>query len=172
MTREWQAHLALAILHQGDAVTAQKLLLESLRRSRDRENPLVLAQICTYLGEAALAQGEPDAAGDWLEQSLFYHGGARPINVDEVERLALAARVAAAQRDYDRAAILVGQVQAHSQRFDAAAAQWFDLQIAAAATKAKVDMKDERFAAAVAYGRELAAGGGINYAAVVVPGTP
>ena len=124
MTREWQAHLALAILHEGDTATAQKLLLESLRRNRERENPLVLAQICTYLGETALAQGEPDAAGDWLEQSLFFHPGARPINVDEVERLALAARVAAARRDYDRAAILLGQIQTHSRSFDAAAARW------------------------------------------------
>ena len=168
MTREWQAHLALAILHQGDAATAQKLLLESLRRNRERENPLVLAQICTYLGEVALAQGEPDAAGDWLEQSLSYHGGVRPIYVDEVERLVLATQIAAVRRDYDRAAVLLGQVHAHSRRFDAMAAQWIHARIDAATADVQADMGRAQFAAAFAYGQKLAAEGRISYAAVLV----
>ncbi|MFN8466011.1 MAG: helix-turn-helix domain-containing protein [Caldilineaceae bacterium] len=172
MTREWQAHLALAILHQGDAAAAQTLLLESLRRNRDRENPLVLAQICTYLGEVALAQGDPDAAGDWLEQSLFYLGGAHPINVDEVERLALAAQTASVRRNYDRAAILLGQVHAHSRRFDAAAAQWIHTRIDAATAEVQAGMGHAQFAAAFAYGQKLAAEGGIDYAAVALPRMP
>lgn len=169
MTREWQAHLALAILHQGDAAAAQKLLIESLRRNIDRENPLVLAQICTYLGEVALAQGELEAADDWLGQSLFHHPEAHPINVDEVERLALAARVAAARLDYDRAAVLLGQVEGHSRRFDLAAARWIHTCIDAAMAEVEAGMEPMQFAAGFAYGEGLAAQGRIDYVIVVVP---
>ena len=166
MTRAWQAHLALAVLHQGDAAAARRLLVESLRRSLERKNPLVLAQICTYLGEVALAQGELDEAGDWLEQSLFHHPAAHPINVDEVERLALAARVAVARCDYERATILLGQAQVFSRRFDTVTAGWVNSRIDAVLAAVQAALEVERFATVLADGQALVAEGRIDYAAV------
>ncbi len=77
-----------------------------------------------------------------------------------MERLALAARVAAARHDYDRAAILLGQVKAHSRRFDAAAARWIRARMDAAMAEVEADMKPEQFAAGMAYGAGIGGCGG------------
>ena len=106
----------------------------------------------------ALAQGELDEADDWLGQSLFHHPETQPVNVDEVERLALAAWVAVARHEYGRAAILLGQVQAHSRRFDTITAGWIQARVAAVATDLTGALGETKFTAALAYGRRIGSG--------------
>ncbi len=169
MQREWQALLAIATLYDGDAEEARRLLTESLRRCLDQKNPIVLAQICTCLAEVALAEGDLDQAEHCLEQSLFYYATPHAISIDEVERLAVAARVAAARQDYGHAAVLLGQVQGHSQRFDAVTARWVNTRMDAALAAVQAPLGAERFATALAYGRALAAEGRIDHTAAPIP---
>jgi hypothetical protein len=84
------------------------------------KNKFHLAPVYTYLAETALWTGEPDAAEQWLRQSLATSGAPAGVSLDEVQRLWVAARLAAVQQQYQRAATLFGLAdQAHSQIHDA-----------------------------------------------------
>jgi hypothetical protein len=84
------------------------LLNESLVRYLERKNVVLLARVCSYLAETALWEGELDEATHWLDQSLAYYADPRWNTIDQIERLYLAARLAAAQAADERAAILFG----------------------------------------------------------------
>jgi hypothetical protein len=86
----------------------RRLLADSLRICLDLNDGWFLGRICTYLAETALWKGELDAAERWLAQSLTYHASQRWIRMDKLERLTVAARLAAAQGAYLRAAALFG----------------------------------------------------------------
>jgi ATP/maltotriose-dependent transcriptional regulator MalT len=111
----WQPFLGLVTLYGGDAAEARQLLNESLHLALDLKNTFFLAQICTYLAETALWTGEVEQAAHWLAQSLVYQAAPRRITRDEIDLLLVAARLATAQGDYRRAAMLFGvSEQAHS----------------------------------------------------------
>ena len=113
---ERRALLALTTLYGGDAEEARRLLNESLRHSLVQKNTILLAQVCTYLAETALWEGEFDRAAHWLAQSVGYYADPQRITMDEVMRLLIAARLATAQQHYPHAATLFGLADhAHGQ---------------------------------------------------------
>jgi predicted ATPase/DNA-binding XRE family transcriptional regulator len=108
MRCEWQPLLGLVTLYLGDAVAAQHILHESIAFCLEQQEKFFLARNYTYLTETALATGAFVQADQWLAQSLAAHVESHPITIDEVERLFIAARLATAQQQYQRAATLFG----------------------------------------------------------------
>ncbi len=104
----WQPFLALATLYGGDPAGARKLLHECLRMTVENEESWGLARVCFYLSETALWQGEVAEAGQWFERSRAHVAGIRPTRIEQLERVYLAARLAAAQGAYESAATLFG----------------------------------------------------------------
>jgi tetratricopeptide (TPR) repeat protein len=115
MLGNWQPLLGIVTLYGGNTPEARRLLNESLRLCLELKNKKLLARNCTYLAETALWEGELDQAAHWLAQSLAYHANAGAITIYEVGRLFVAARLATAQQQHRRAAMLFGLAeQAHS----------------------------------------------------------
>jgi hypothetical protein len=104
----FQPLLGLVTLYRGDAAEARRLLNESLRLFLELRDKRYLARICIYLAELELWEGALDQAAHWLAQSLAYQADPRRITIDQVERLWVAARLAAAQQHHRRAAKLFG----------------------------------------------------------------
>jgi len=115
---EWQPLLGIVTLYGGDMPEARRLLSTSWHLCLELKNKFFLAQVCTYLAELALWEGEVTQAEHWLTQSLVYHADSHRITMFQVTRLFVAVRVATAQRQYLRAATLFGvadQVHSHIQ---------------------------------------------------------
>ncbi len=111
-----QPLLGLATLYGGDMAEAQRLLHESLRLCLELQDKFFVARTFTYLAELAMWQGKLNQAEQWLGQSLIYCTDVRIYKIFEIERLCVAARLAAAQQRYQRAAMLFGLAEAaHSQ---------------------------------------------------------
>ena len=104
----WQPLLGIVTLYKGDALEARRLLNESLRLCIDLKDKVFLARIYAYLAETALAEGLIDEAEQWLMQSLAYHADNRRNTIHELGRLFVAARLAAARQQCQRAAALFG----------------------------------------------------------------
>ena len=100
--------LGVVTLYGGDAAEAQRLLHESLHFSRTISSPMYLAWNFTYLAETALWLGDLDQAAYWLAQALAHHANPRWIRTELVDCLWIAARLATAQKQYQRAATLFG----------------------------------------------------------------
>jgi len=112
----WQPMLGLVTLYCGDVAEACHLLDESLQLCRRMKSLLVAARVCVYLAEAALWKGELEQVAQWLTQSLDYGAKTTRVTVEGAQRLWVAARLATAQQQYQRAATLFGLAeQAHSQ---------------------------------------------------------
>ena len=112
----WQPLLGLVTLYQGEMTAARQLLTESLRLCIEFKDQHLLACNCTYLAETALCEEGLDKAEEWLAQSLGYHADPDSITTTELQRLWVAARLATAQQQYQRATMLFGLAdQAHSQ---------------------------------------------------------
>ena len=112
----WQPFLGIVTLYSGDAPEACRLLNESLRLCLQLGESFRLTQIYTYLAEVDLCEGELDRAAQWLAQSLADGGKPARSTLDEVQRRWVAARLATAQQQYQRAAILFGLAeQTHQQ---------------------------------------------------------
>jgi hypothetical protein len=82
----------------------------------DPKDKFFLAQVCTYLAEVDLWEGEVEQAEHWLVQSLDHQAEPYRITIFQVTRLFVAARLAAAQQQYRRAATLFGladQISSH-----------------------------------------------------------
>ncbi|MFZ4656801.1 MAG: ATP-binding protein [Caldilineaceae bacterium] len=108
MRCEWQPRLGLVTLYLGDVVEAQRLLREGISFCLEQQEKYFLARNYTYLSETALTTGSLAEAEQWLAQSVACHAAPRQITLDEVERILIAARLATAQQQYERAAILFG----------------------------------------------------------------
>lgn len=131
----WQPLLGLVTLYHGDMTAARQCLTESLRLCIEVKAEHLLARNCTYLAETALCAGGLDEAAQWLAQSVGYHADPDSITTTELQRLWVAARLATAQQQYQRAATLFGLAeQAHSQIHDAIAGPMRSLADAALAT--------------------------------------
>jgi hypothetical protein len=120
---ESQSILGIVTLYSGDIPVARQLLEDSLRLCLALNDSWYLGRVCTGLAELALSTGELDEARRWLAQSSGYY--AHPhliIRMDFIEHLAVAARLAAARRDWLPAASLFGSVTAacHQIRFEPA----------------------------------------------------
>lgn len=116
MRCEWQPLLGLITLYMGNAEEAQRLLREGISFCLEQQEKYFLARNYTYLAETALTTGSLAEAEQWLAQSVACHAAPRQITLDEVERLLIAARLATAQQQYERAATLFGLAeQAQSQ---------------------------------------------------------
>jgi predicted ATPase len=104
----YQSSLGLATLYRGDNPEARRLLDASLHLCLDLNSEYFLTRVCTYLAETELWEGAPDAAHRWLAQSFAYVTS-RPLGmIEQIERVMVAARVAAAQDAPLRAATLFG----------------------------------------------------------------
>ncbi len=156
MVGTWQPLLGLVTLYHGNSAEAQRLLSESLRIWLALKNKNGLARVCTYLAETALWEGELARAEHWLAQSLAHAADPRRITIYEVERLWVAARLATAQQQYERAATLFGLAeQMHSQIHYAIAGPMRSLADAALAT-VRATLDPPIFAAAFAMGQQMA----------------
>jgi tetratricopeptide (TPR) repeat protein len=112
----WQPHLGLVMCYEGDAAKAHRLLDECLRMSTEMKHKFRLAQTTTYLAELALWEGKSDLAAQWLAQSLAHRADLSRTRLTATERIFVAARLAAAQQRYPRAATLFGLADmAHSR---------------------------------------------------------
>jgi predicted ATPase len=150
----WQPLLGIVTLYHGDAPEARRLLNESLRLCLELKNKFFLANVCTYLAELALWEGEIEQAEHWLVQSLDHQAEPYRITIFQVTRLFVAARLATAQQ-YLRAATLFGLAdQAHSQIHYAIAGPMRTLAEAALATVREA-LGPEVFAEAFAAGQQL-----------------
>jgi ATP/maltotriose-dependent transcriptional regulator MalT len=110
----WQPVLGYVTLYRGDVAGARRILTDSLRLCTELKTPEFLARNLTFLAETALWEDQTDEAADWLTQSLAHTDPG--IIIYEIIRLFVAARVATAQGQYQRAATLFGLAeQANSQ---------------------------------------------------------
>jgi hypothetical protein len=108
MVGTFQPFLGIVTLYRGDPTEARRLLSESLRFCLELREKSYLARVCGYLAELALWEGELDQAEQWLRQSLAYYADPQRNTIDQVERLWVAARLAATQQQHRRAATLFG----------------------------------------------------------------
>ncbi len=150
-----QPFLALATLYSGDAPEARRLLGDSLRLWSDLGDKVFLARVCTYLAETALWEGELAEAGQWLAKSLAHHAEPRWIRIDQVERLFVAARLAAAQGDSVRAAMLFGSAEAVRSRIHYAPVGPAHRLADAALASVRAALEPARFAEAFTAGQRL-----------------
>lgn len=108
-----RAFLGLATLYHGSISEARCILSENhdfciALKEKDKG---LMARNSIYLAETALSEGLLDETEQWLMQSFAYFSSPRRIRIDQMERLVVAARLAAAQEDYLRAATLFGLVE-------------------------------------------------------------
>lgn len=112
----WQPLLALVTFYEGNLVEARRLLDECLRLCLELKDKHFLARIYAYQAEFALSEGKINEAAPALAQSLACEPEVRRITIYEMERLWLAARLAATQQQYQRATVLFGLAdQVHRQ---------------------------------------------------------
>jgi predicted ATPase len=112
----WQWLLGITTLYSGNATDARRLLEECLHICLQLKNTLLLARVCMALAEMAVWIGDPEQAQQWLGESLAYQAVPQRITIVELQRLLIAARLATAQGEYRRAAILFGLAEAvHGQ---------------------------------------------------------
>ncbi len=113
---EWQPLLGIVALYRGDTRKARRLLDESWQLCVELKSKFFLARVCIYLAELDLSEGAVAQAEHWLVQSLNHLTEPQRITIFQVMRLFVAARVATAQQQYLRAALLFGLAdQSHRQ---------------------------------------------------------
>ncbi len=150
-----QPLLALVALYGGDAHEAHRLLSESLPLCLELKDKFYLARVCAFLAEVELCEGKLEEAEGWLARSLIYHADPHKVVIDQVQRLFVAARLAAAQQHYARAATLFGLAgQVHSAIHDVIGGPMRAAADDALAT-VRAELDPEAFAAAFDAGRQL-----------------
>jgi predicted ATPase len=151
----WQPLLGLVTLYNGNALEARRLLDESLCLCLELKERRWLARICIYLAEVALWEGEIGQAEQALAQSLAYEATPRRMTAYEIIRFWVAARLAAAQQQYQHSATLFGLAdQMHSQIHYAIAGPMRSLADAALATVREA-LEPTIFAETFAAGQQL-----------------
>lgn len=104
----WQSLLGVVVLYQGERLAAHQFLTESLSLGVELKDKGLLARVCTFLADLALWEGDTQEAEKWLGQSLAYFNNPPKVSPYEIARLWVAARLATAQQQYQRAATLFG----------------------------------------------------------------
>jgi len=145
-------------------------LSESWRLCVELKNKFFLARVCTDLAELALSEGEVVQAEHWLAQSLDYQADPQRITIFQLTRLFVVARVATAQQQYLRAAMLFGLAdQMHSDIHYAIGGPMRSLADAALAmARASLDLAV--FAKAFATGQQMSLDEA--FAAILAPTQP
>jgi hypothetical protein len=152
---DWQWLLGLETLYAGNAIEARRLLAECLQFCFESKSTFHLEHVCLCLAEAALWTGDLDGATEWLGQSLAYHTMSQRLTIDEVQQIWVAARLATAQQQYQRAATLFGvAAQAHSHIHEVIGGPIRALSDAALAT-VQTALDPAVFAEAFATGQQL-----------------
>ena len=171
----WQPHLGLVMCYEGDAAKARRLLDECLLLSTEMKHKFRLAQTTTYLAEVALWEAKLNLAAQWLAQSLTHRADLPRTRLTATERIFVAARLAAAQQRYPRAATLFGLADvAHSRVHNAIGGQRASLAADALAT-VRAALDPAVFDEADSAGRRMAleqAYGTILAPSLVVEGEP
>ncbi len=149
----WQPVLGFVTLYTGDVAGARRILTDSLRVCIELKTPEFLARNLTFLAEAALWEGQIDEAVDWLTQSLAYTDPG--IIIYEVVRVFVAARVATAQGQYQRAALLFGLAEQTNSQIHHAYAGPLRTQADVALATVRAALDPAVFAEAFAAGQQL-----------------
>jgi len=155
---EWQPRLAIVTLYAGDVTKARRLLTEALDVCMGLRSSLLFARVYTYLAEMALWERELDAAEQWLAQSLLRHANPRWTRIELVDCLWVAARLAATQQQYQRAANLFGLAEQLSSQIRCTPVEPVRTQINVALATVQEELGAEHFAEAIAAGRQLSLG--------------
>ena len=122
MLRLWQPLLGLVTLYEGNVQEAHRLLHESLRLCVEQNDKPMQGRIHAHLAEAALWEGKLGQAEQSLRESLANDAAARSPSFYDLERLWIAARLAAAQGHYRRAATIFGVIEQTHGHIDSAIA--------------------------------------------------
>lgn len=152
---DWLPRLGVVTLYSGNVDLARQLLHESLQLSRTITSAMYLAWSYTYLAETALWQGEHDQAAQWLAQALTYHANPRWVRTELVDCLWVAARLATAQQQYQRAATLFGLVAQVGQRIRYAPVAPVRSLVNAALATVQAALEPAAFAEAFATGQQM-----------------
>ena len=152
---DWLPRLAVVMLYGGDVAEARRLLDESLRICLTVNSAMYLAWNYTYLAETALWQGDHDQAAQWLAQALTYHANPRWVRTELVDCLWVAARLATAQQQYQRAATLFGLVEQVGQRIRYAPVEPVQSLVNAALATVQAALEPAAFAEAFAAGQQM-----------------
>ncbi|MCB0182720.1 MAG: hypothetical protein KDE31_00565, partial [Caldilineaceae bacterium] len=168
-----QPLLALVVLYQNDTIEARRLLVESLAVWRIIGEKQYLAQLSIYLAETALWEGHLAEGEAWLAQALAYQVDPRRLGMALINCLLVAARLAVARQQFQKAATLFGaaeQVRADAQRTLVAPVR---AQVDAGLATVQAALDPVTFAAAFAAGRQLSLVAAFTtLLAVPAPATP
>ncbi len=140
--------LGLVRLYQGDSETAWQLLDESLRIWQDMESYSAQAKVLTCLAAVALARGNLIHAQQLLVEGLAYHALIRWVKPELVDCLFVAARLAAAQGEFTRAATLFGMGERLRVEIHHALDAPLRLQVETALKQVRTSLTEEQFAGA------------------------
>jgi predicted ATPase len=151
----WQPVLGFVTLHTGDVAGARRILTASLRLCTELKDPMLLARNMTFLAETAIWEGQTDEAADWLAKSLAQEADPGIIIIYEVIRLFVAARVATAQGQYQRAALLFGLAEQANSQIHHAYAGPLRIQTDVALVTVRAVLDPAVFAEAFAAGQQL-----------------
>lgn len=167
MLRLWQPLLGLVTLYEGNIQEAHRLLNESLCLCVEQNDNAMEGRIHTHLAEAAWCEGQLGQVEQALRASLANDTAAHSPSFYDLEWLWVAARLAAAQGCYERAATIFGLIQQTHGHIDAAVAGPIRAQADAAKAAVEAALGAEAFAEAFAAGRQLAPAGA--FAAILAP---
>lgn len=150
-----QLWLGLVTLYGGNGSEARVLLEECLRVCLEVKNTISLAKACMCLAELSLWDGDADEAAHWLDQSLAYYSAPKRIDIAELQRFFVSARLATLQGQYQRAAVLLGFAEvAHRRMHYVYAGPMLPL-VNAALSKVHEMLGNERFDEAFTAGQQL-----------------
>lgn len=151
----WQPRLALTTLYLGDVEEARRLLLQIVDACREFGAPWNIARAADYLAEVELRNGNAEEAGRWLAESLAYEVEPQDCTVSQIQRLLIAARIAAAMGEDARAARMFGLADAMASRiqFEARDPMWRLAESSMAQVRARLD--EPAFGEAYENGRQL-----------------
>lgn len=151
----WQPVLGIVTLYRGNSAEARRLLTASLRLATELKEETFLARIYAYLAETALVERLLEEAADWLRQSLARVASQGRVNAFGLARLWVAARLAAAQGQYERAAALFGLAEQAHSRIHHAIGGPLRAQADAALATVQASLEPAVYAAAFAAGQEM-----------------
>lgn len=120
----WESHepgglateFGIATFYLVNVTTARQILHAALNLWLDLKNDVFLARIYGYLAEITLAEGGFDEATQAVLHSMGYQRKLRWLSTQVVDCLWVAARLATAQQQYMRAAMLFGLAEQMRRR--------------------------------------------------------
>jgi tetratricopeptide (TPR) repeat protein len=152
---DWQPLLGIVTFYSGHPKEARRLLIESLKLCINLKNDEFLAETYGYLAEIALGEGELDQAAQWVDQSLIHQAKIPWITTEQVDFLWMVARLATAQQQYQRAAMLFGLAEQVSSQIHYGLVEPIRPLVDAALATVRETLDPAAFAEAFATGQQL-----------------